>query len=53
MKRLMTGRCGYRGAVLVPKLMALGLEVVASYEHGGLKDQGRRHNLRWMQKARP
>lgn len=53
MKRLMTGRCGYSGAVLVPKPLALGLEVVASYEHGGLKDQDCRYNFRWMQKARP
>ena len=53
MKPIVTGRSGYRGAVLVPKPLALGHEIAASYQLGGLKDQDRRHNLRWMQKARP
>ncbi|MEY4249164.1 MAG: hypothetical protein RJA87_797 [Pseudomonadota bacterium] len=53
MKRLVTGRFGYRGSVLVPKRLTPSHVGVASYQHGGLKDQDRWHNLRWMQEARP
>jgi|GEM_PF-4289385 len=53
MMRLMTGRCGYSGAVLVTKLLPLGYEIVTGHQPGGLNDQNRWPNLRWMQKAIP
>jgi hypothetical protein len=47
----MTGVCGYMRSVLVPKLLVLGCEVVATSQRGALAVQDRWHNLRWMQKA--
>lgn len=53
MKPIVTGRCGHKGSDRVSERLAHGHEVVATYQSGGLKDQDREYNLRWMQKVRP
>ena len=51
MRRFVTGTHVNRVAGLVPKLLPLGYEIVTGYQPGGLNDQHRWPNLRWMQKA--
>lgn len=60
MKILVTGACGYKVSVLVPKLLATGFrpkkseadvirELVTLHRDGSLTDQPIHHNLAWMQ----
>jgi nucleoside-diphosphate-sugar epimerase len=62
MKILVTGACGYKGSVIVPKLLVTGFrqkksvvdairELVTIHRDGSLTDQPIHHNLAWMQRT--